>query len=144
MSHNKDEQLAVLESITHDDREKLIKCSQKIQFTAGEMLVNVGENDEGVFILMVGSVEVVSKGAFGMDKVIAEIHQGSIFGELSFFDQQPRIAAVKARSNGFALHITPNGLKRLAASDPDLAMQLLLGFGKILSTRFRKTASGGI
>ena len=144
MAQNKDEQLAVLESLTDDDREALIKCSQKIKFNAGEVLVNVGEKDEGVFILMVGSVEVIGKGTFGMDKVIAEIHQGSIFGELSFFDQQPRIAAVRATATGFALHMTPKGLKRLASSDPDLAMQLLLGFGKILSTRFRKTASGGI
>ena len=144
MAKINDEQLTVLESLTDDEREALIKCSQKIKFTAGEVLVNVGEKDEGVFILMVGAVEVIGKGSFGMDKVIAEIHQGSIFGELSFFDQQPRIAAVRATAPGFVLHITPNGLKRLAASSPDIALQLLLGFGKILSRRFRKTASGGI
>ena len=144
MAQTNDEQLSVLEALTDDERESLIKCSQKIKFNVGEVLVNVGEKDEGVFILMVGAVEVVGKGNFGMDKVIAEIHQGSIFGELSFFDQQPRIAAVRATATGFVLHIAPNGLKRLATSNPDLAMQLLLGFGKILSRRFRKTASGGI
>ena len=144
MAQSNDEQLTVLESLTDDEREALIKCSQKIKFDAGEVLVNIGEKDEGVYILMVGAVEVIGKGKFGMEKIIAEIHQGSIFGELSFFDQQPRIAAVRATATGFVLHITPNGLKRLAASSPDIAMQLLLGFGKILSKRFRKTASGGI
>ena len=144
MAKNKDEQLTVLESLTDEEREALIKCSQKIRFDEGEVLVNVGEKDEGVYILMVGTVEVIGKGSFGMDKVIAQIHQGSIFGELSFFDQQPRIAAVRAIAPGFVLHITPNGLNRLAASKPDIAMQLLLGFGKILSKRFRLTASGGV
>lgn len=144
MAKDNDESLSVLEKLSDEDREALIKCSQKIKFQAGEMLVNVGEQDEGVFILMVGSVEVIGKGAFGMDKVIAEINQGSIFGELSFFDQHPRIAAVKAIADGFVLHVTPNGLQRLSTSKPDLAIQLLLGFGKILSSRFRKTASGGI
>ena len=144
MKHNKDEELAILESITDEEKEALIRCSQKIKFKAGDTLVNVGETDEGVYILMVGSVEVIGKGTFGMDKVIAKIHQGSIFGELSFFDQHPRIAAVRAVADGFVLHITPNGMHRLAESRPGLAIKLLLGFGKILSTRFRKTAKGGV
>ena len=144
MNHNIDEQLTVLETITDEERESLIKCSQKIKFRAGDTLVNVGESDEGIYILIVGSVEVIGKGTFGMDKVIAEIHQGSVFGELSFFDQHPRIAAVRAIVDGFVLHITPNGMHRLAESRPELAIKLLLGFGKILSTRFRKTARGGV
>jgi len=139
-----DEKLDILESLSDEDREDLTKCSQTIRFVPGDVLVNVGEKDEGVFIVMVGAVEVTTKGSFGRDKVIAEIHQGSIFGELSFFDHQPRIAAVTAISNGFALHLTPNGLNRLASHNPELALQLLLGLGKVLSTRFRKTAEGAI
>ena len=95
-------QLTVLNGLVQEDWNIIARYSQKIPYRPGDKIVDVGESDDGVYIIIEGSVEVIVRGAFGIEKSITEIYQGSVFGELSFFDQQPRSAAVKAKTEGYA------------------------------------------
>lgn len=132
------EQFSVLTELSDEDWQTLSKFSQNIHFTNGEKLINFGDVDDGIFILVNGNVQVLSKTRFGKSRIVAEIHQGSIFGELSFFDQQPRSAAIRAASEGDALHLTRKGFDQLAAWNPNLARLLLLDLGRVLAYRFRQ------
>lgn len=130
-------QLTVLNGLVQEDWNIIAKYSQKILYKSGDKIVDVGETDDGVYIIVEGSVEVIIRGAFGIEKSITEIYEGSVFGELSFFDKQPRSAAVKAKTDGYALHLSRQGFEQLSAWDPALGRKLLFDLGKIIAYRFR-------
>jgi CRP-like cAMP-binding protein len=84
-----------------------------------------------------GDVEVVSTNSFGFVKKIASISEGSVFGELAFFDSKPRSASIRAISRGQVLRISRQGFDQIAAWNPKLAQQFLFDVGRILAYRFR-------
>lgn len=137
-------ELTVLTGLTDDDWKALVRYAQNIHFSTGDILLNAGETDNGVYILVSGRVEVVGKGSFGAEKSIAEIDEGSVFGELAFFDQQPRSAGIRAITDGDVMHLTQNGFEQLAAWNPTLARQLLFDLGRVLAYRFRRATASSI
>jgi len=134
----------VLDNLTDEDWKMLVNYAQNIQFASGDMLLHAGGADDGVYILVSGRVEVIGKGGFGRRKSIAEIDEGSIFGELSFFDEQPRSAAVRSITDGQVLRLTHKGFDQLAARSPVLARRLLFDMGRVLAYRFRRASSSVI
>lgn len=133
--------LTVLKGLVQEDWNTIAKYSQKIHFMPGDLLIDIGETDDGVYIIVDGSVEVIARGTFGINKSIAQIEEGSVFGEMSFFDQQPRSAAIRAITEGNVLHLTRNGFEQMSAWNPALGRKLLFDLGKIIAHRFRQVRS---
>jgi len=63
---------------------------------------------------------------------------GDMFGELAFFDNQPRSADVRAIDDSEALIMTPAGFDRLRLANSRLAVRFVMDLGRILSVRFRE------
>lgn len=130
-------QLTVFDNLSEDDWQIVIANGQQIEFSPGEILLKQGETDDALYIVISGHVEVVVSRSFGGDRRLALIEEGSVFGELSFFDSQPRIASVKAATAGQVLRLSRKGFDKIAAWNPGLAKQFLLDLGRILAFRFR-------
>ena len=64
---------------------------------------------------------------------------GSVIGEQSFFDGQPRSANVWAVTDGELLCLTGDQFRVLSDSEPVLARDLLFALGRVLSLRLRNT-----
>jgi len=136
-SAEKAEKITVFEGLTEQDWGKVISHARAIKFVADELLLQAGETDDALYILVSGEVEVFNENSFGFVKRIALIGEGSVFGELAFFDNQPRSASIRATTNGEVLRISRQGFEQIAAWNPRLAQQLLLDLGRILAYRFR-------
>lgn len=65
------------------------------QFKAGTLLVSEGNESRKMFILNKGKVRV-HKSYLGQRITLAILGEGEVFGELSFFDAEPRSASVEA------------------------------------------------
>lgn len=78
-----------------DNEEKLKKIP------TGSILINAGEESRSMYWLKSGSMVVLKTDAQRPDKVITlgNINAGELFGELSFLDEKPRSATVKAISD---------------------------------------------
>jgi CRP/FNR family cyclic AMP-dependent transcriptional regulator len=68
------------------------------RFNQGQILIRENEISRKMFVLRHGKVRVY-KTYMGQKITIAILGEGEIFGELSFFDGQPRSATVEAVSN---------------------------------------------
>lgn len=132
-----DEQITVFEALSEEEWQTVIGNSQTIPFSDGDVLLKEGEVDDAVYIVVSGQVEVISRGSFGRSKRIATIDEGSVFGEVAFFDAKPRSASVRALGNGQVLRLSRKGFQKIAAWNPGLAQQFLLDLGSILAYRFR-------
>ena len=108
-------------------------------FSAGEKLVRYGEIDTSFFILTAGTVEIVMEQADGEPHVLTNIPKGSVFGEIAFFDGQPRSATILSRVSGSAMRITRENFDELAAEHPRVANMILFDLSRILALRLRWT-----
>lgn len=131
------ERLTVFEALSEEEWQMVIRNAQTIPFGAGEVLLEEGEIDNAVYIVVSGQVEVVSTGSFGRSKRVATVDEGSVFGEVAFFDGQPRSASVRALGDGQVLRLSRKGFEQIAAWNPNLAQQFLIDLGRILAYRFR-------
>jgi CRP/FNR family cyclic AMP-dependent transcriptional regulator len=70
---------------------------------------------------------------------LARIGAGSVIGEQSFFDGQPRSANVWAVSPGELLRLGFKEFEKFSREEPVLSRDLLFALGRVLSTRLRNT-----
>lgn len=123
----------IFDNLTEDDWNRLVDVSKLLEFREGQTLLEDGDSDDSVYIIIDGEVEVLAKKG-----VIAKIGEGSAFGEIAFFDRQPRTAAVRAVSDGRALAFGRVSLDKLERLDPRLACRVCLELGRLLAIRNRK------
>lgn len=131
-------EITLLADISSDDWSRILKLVETRQFRAGEDLIRVGDKDDSFYILTNGEVDVVIDGT-DEETVLATISEGSVFGEISFFDREPRSATIRAKSQGTAIRVTRKNFDNLAVWEPTIARQLLFDLGRILSMRLRWT-----
>lgn len=135
------ESFIFLEQLPKGSWEKILAIVETRHFRVGDDIVRMGERDDSFYILTSGRVSVVVPDKRGRDNAIAEIPEGSVFGEISFFDSEPRSATIRATSNGSAIRITRANFEHLSAWHPVIARQVLLDLGRILALRLRWTTA---
>jgi len=120
--------------------QKLFAATTPRPFKASEFVIQRGVNDRALYLVAAGSLEV---GVTYVDGVsmspLAKIGAGSVIGEQSFFDGQPRSANVFAMTDGELLCLTPEKFHQLSTAEPALVCDLLFALARILSLRLRHT-----
>lgn len=131
-------EITLLGELSNEDWSRVLNIVETRQFRSAENLISAGEKDDSFYILTSGQVDVVVAGDSG-ETVLASISEGSVFGEIAFFDGMPRSATIRARSAGSAVRVTRQNFDQLAAWEPKIARTLLYDLGRILAMRLRWT-----
>lgn len=122
------------------DWNKLLDCTRPRLFRASEVVIQRGATERVLHFVVAGSLEV---GVTQVDGVsissIAKIGVGSVIGEQSFFDGQPRSANVWGVSDGELLQLQFEDFNRFSHDEPALARDLLFALARVLSSRLRNT-----
>jgi NTE family protein len=108
-------------------------------FAAGEPLCREGEPAGSLFVLVDGSVSVLSPGGLGL---LARVGNGEVIGEMGVVTGEPRSATVVADVDTSALELEAGAFSALASRSPTL----LANVSRILSRRLaaaRREAAGG-
>jgi len=71
---------------------------------------------------------------------LARTSSGSILGERSFFDSQPRSANVWAVADGTLLLLPYDSFTQFGDAEPALARDFLFAMARVLSIRLRNTS----
>jgi CRP/FNR family cyclic AMP-dependent transcriptional regulator len=119
---------------------KLLDHTRPRPFRASEFVIQRDAADRVLHIVVAGSLEV---GITHVDGVtispLAKIGTGSVVGEQSFFDGQPRSANVWGVADGETLQLEYSEFARFGQAEPALARDLLFALARILSSRLRNT-----
>jgi len=131
--------LFLLGEINDSDIEWMVEVGKKRVFPAGEVLIHEGKPFDAIFIVLDGtlSVEVAALG----NKEINRLGSGEIVGEMSFIDDRPPSATVRAleRSTVFAVP-RPDLADRLDA-EPAFAARFYRALCLFLSDRLRSSVA---
>jgi len=127
---------AFLAGLHEDEVARLLQYLEVRRLRAGDAAIRQGERSRDVFIVAAGRFAVIV--STGGNSFEADSYgPGEVFGEVGFFDSQPRAATVRALEESEVLVLTPLGFRRLRLGEPRLAMLLALDLGQILAQRFR-------
>lgn len=107
-------------------------------FSAGEFLVHHGDVERALYIVLRGRLEVLLPAEEGTFRTISMIGPGSIFGEQSFLDGQPRSATVRAVGDGEVRILAWGAFLTLFEQYPTLGRDILIDIGCTLSDRLRQ------
>ena len=92
------------ELLSPEEKQFLLDHSQIRNVARGEVLCQQKQQDESVFILLLGEVEVTEAGA-ASPIVLAKLRRGEIFGEIAALFHLPRISTVTASKPSVVLVI---------------------------------------
>ena len=106
---------------------------------SGEHIFREGEAGVNAFILQSGSVEVY-RSVDGVDKVLATIGEGAIFGEMAVIDASPRMASARMGEAGTIIVVTKKMFEaKMLAADP-----FIRGLLRILVENLRVVQGGHV
>jgi CRP-like cAMP-binding protein len=98
----------------------LIKRFEGHEVPAGTVIIRQGEVGQGLFVILLGEVDVVAAGADGHERPLARLGAGGLFGEMSLLDDSPTTATVRAVSATTILFLGRQYFQRLIKALPTM------------------------
>jgi CRP/FNR family transcriptional regulator, cyclic AMP receptor protein len=106
---------------------RLASVMDELSFPANYTIFKQGEEGRSLYILVAGRVKVHSG-----NKVLAEIHQGKYFGEISVFDTEPRSASVTTMEPCECLELTQEQLYDAIEETPEIAVNIIRELSRLV------------
>lgn len=100
----------------------------------GETVFTQGSPSDCAFIIRSGSIEIIENTREGQ-KVIGQLTENEIFGEMGLIDGRPRSATARAIEDSVVFIMTQISFDKLAREKPEALLPIL----KVLSGRLRET-----
>lgn len=114
---------------------------QVYRLSTGQVLLREGECSTFAILLLSGSVQVEKSHADGSRHTIASVGPGTLIGEMSLIDGEPRFASCIAHDEVLLAVLTKQSLLGLLEQHPKLGALLLMRLVALVSHRLRQTSA---
>ncbi|MFL5614589.1 MAG: FAD-dependent oxidoreductase [Gemmatimonadaceae bacterium] len=121
---------------TLDEITELLRSMQRWDVERGTLLFQEGDEGSTCYILVRGAVDVSVK-VRGQPQLLAQLGPGSIFGQSSLIDGEPRSVSCSIRRNAILAEIDAASCERLLNSRGHLALKLLAALNQGLVAALR-------
>ena len=102
-------------------------------YEGGDVLVRQFERRDDLMVLLEGQALIKSFSG----EIVAEFGPGSILGEMSLIDHQPRSATVVACHRTVAAILSADVLRGMMDDDPEVRATIMTNMSMVLSRRLR-------
>lgn len=102
-------------------------------FAARDRMIKKGESSADLYVILEGTVDVVSD----QDDRLATVGPGGVIGEIALVDAQPRSADVVCRGLTNVVKLPANDLRRFMATNKDAGFVMMANLTRVLSMRLR-------
>src|SRR5262245_52087936 len=117
--------IAVLSGLTPAERAELEAACTWRRYRHGERLFERGSSSNEVFLIVEGSVSIVSASATGPDVNLARAGAGELIGEMAAIDGLPRSASVAATEDSLVAVLPAARFVPLLEQNGKIAVELL-------------------
>ena len=134
----------LLEDFKPEEADVLGALMLRVKAQPGQMLIVEGDAEEWMMLLLRGTVDVgkrigreAEREERGDNTRLAVLRPGSVLGEMSMFDGEPRYASCWALSEVEAAVLDRAAVERLVKERPDIGAKLLVKLTQLLAQRLR-------
>ena len=120
-----------------NDLRALEAIAESKVYMAGDVIYSEGDVADSLFIIEVGTVDIVLK---GKEVIFATLGSGQGVGELAFFGRGTRPASATTRERTHLLRIPFESLSKMLAEKPGLALIVYRNACAFLVKHFRTLA----
>jgi CRP/FNR family cyclic AMP-dependent transcriptional regulator len=124
--------------LKEDDRDLLSSYGEFFPGHPGNIIIEEGEQQTEVFVVISGKLEVRAKQEDGSEILLAQIGPGETLGEISLFDPGPAAATVTALEFSQLWRIADADLMHFMEENPGAGNVLLRTLASILAQRLRQ------
>lgn len=132
--------LALFQGVPAVAIERLADAAAPFRFAEGETLIRQGDEDNDMFLLVEGAVNVLVS-VDAKELLVAPMQAGDYFGEMSLLTGEPRTATIRAATGGAAYRISREAIAPLIESDHELMGQLSRNLAERNLSRQAKAAA---
>ncbi len=111
-------------------------CAERKHCAPAELIFREGEEADALYVVELGTVEIVKVGA-GVT-VLVSVGSGGGFGEIAFFDRGKRPASARAAEASHLIRVPFAALARVLEHRPSLALAFCHNACSFLAKRLRR------
>jgi len=113
-------------SLSEAQASALALAAEKRRFKRNEIVIEIGQKSESLYIILSGSARVVLSSERGREIVLATLGPGECIGEMSLVDDQPHSATVCAETPLDALVLDHTAFHQALQQNGQLAMTIIM------------------
>ena len=104
---------------------RLVKQKREHRFAPDEIIFDESSRGRDLFLITHGRVRIKKYTRFGVESLLAVLHEGDFFGELSTIDSLPRSARAEAMDICSIVSLSPAEVRALAGASIEFTYNLL-------------------
>ena len=104
----------------HTQQMELLKRFEGHDLEPGTVIIREGEAGKGLFVILLGEVEILQKDPGGRERPVAKLGAGELFGEMSLLGDRPTTATVRTLSRTTIMFLGRDYFHRLVQALPPL------------------------
>ncbi|MEK6710408.1 MAG: cyclic nucleotide-binding domain-containing protein, partial [Nitrospinota bacterium] len=131
----------LFERLTADQLRILSNISREIQVGSGEVLFEMGDPCDYLYVIVEGQVEIVNDPGSPDEQVLAVLGSTASFGEMALFGNQGRSAAARAAQDTSLLGIEKDPLLLLIQEHPAISIAIIEQLAEIIRNQGAQRAS---
>lgn len=133
--------LDIFEQLRPEDVHWLLASAEIKTIAADRVLVREDDPSDTIFFVADGLFEVYVFAGTGSSIKVGQLGPGDVIGEISWLDQRPISASVRAIEASSVMALSTAVLERKVAEDPRFAARFFRGIATLTAERLRKTTS---
>lgn len=129
-------QLPLCQGLTEQQVSVLAAIAEHKSLEKGQRLFSEGDAGDGLYLVLVGSLEILKRDRNGAEQAIANIGGGSVLGEMSLIHgSAPRSASAVATTDSQLLEVPSEAFAYLLQHDNVTAYKIVHNLAQVMSRR---------
>ena len=138
MSKSNSDACPIFSTLSSDEHQRVLSLMKHEEYPEGETILREGLSTQILWIIVRGRCEVIKKMKDGAERQLAVLDEGTVFGEMSFFEPAPHSASIRALSEVEVMRLSREDYDGLQQSDSLAAYKIAANIVKVLAERLRR------
>ncbi|MBU4565428.1 MAG: cyclic nucleotide-binding domain-containing protein [Desulfarculus sp.] len=118
-------QVPLFAQMNKRELKNISETAEELLYEPGEMIINEGERDGRLFVLLEGEVEIIKGLGQPGERLLRRLGPGAYFGEMAVLGDALRTASVRAVGQARMLSLRDFNLRQAMERHPYIAIELL-------------------
>jgi len=127
----------IFEELDTGELQEIERLVHRRTYVKDEPIFTQGQPGLGMYIVMSGQVNIIQSDTGGEEQLLAELGQGSFFGDMSLLNDTPRSATARAAELTKLVAFFRPDLFDLLNRQPKTGIKIITGVANVISERLR-------